>query len=71
MGRFTRIQREILLAVGSQGKCQSLFALANELEINYSHAHDMVNRLQAAGVLRVEKPGRDLVLSLPGDETIP
>lgn len=65
--KMTRVQRAIYSRVRTAGRYSSLYALTDELDLDYSHAYNTVRAMEAAGVLRVEKPGRDLVLSIPPD----
>lgn len=65
--RFTRVEMKILAALLENGGAyKSLYRLAVEYELNYSHAHYCVYQLAQAGWVRVARPGRDMVLTLAG-----
>jgi DNA-binding MarR family transcriptional regulator len=62
--RLTKTEIKILACVHLYGGCfRSVNRLAREIDINYSWAWALVQRLEKAGHITVDRAGRDMVIS--------
>jgi len=62
--RLTKTQLKILAVVSLYGgQFQSLNRLAREIDINYSWAWSLLQRLETAGHIEINRSGRDLLIS--------
>jgi hypothetical protein len=70
MLQLTKIEKAILRSLNEAGgEINSLWKLANELEIDYSHAHQRANVLEILGIIVIERcRGRPLLLKLVTDD---
>jgi DNA-binding MarR family transcriptional regulator len=62
--KLTKVQIKILACLNLHGgQLKSLNRLAEGVKINYSWAWVLVNRLEADGLVSINRSGRDLVIN--------
>lgn len=68
---MTALESVLISAIVERGIVRSLFRLTNELRLDYKYAWRCVQRLEARGLITVERhgPGAALVLSVANGDS--